>query len=116
MPADVTPSSAPSTGIYLSGLQIHNASWDSLRSAIKQQPASQELDRVDMPFLWLKPVDKNMHQKNNKSKLTYKCPVYISGGTGCLSGDNVVVYLELPTLLSPAVWTERNVYMSCKDL
>ncbi|XP_064648692.1 dynein axonemal heavy chain 6-like isoform X2 [Lineus longissimus] len=111
LPMSSKPFQPPTSGVYVTNLQLHNASWDGIRSVLKDQPADQD-DPRNMPTIWLKPVeitDDYIEQKHN----FYDCPIYLGGKSGQLLSKNVVTHLKLQTAAPPMKWETKRVYMSC---
>ncbi|KAJ8313861.1 hypothetical protein KUTeg_008422 [Tegillarca granosa] len=111
MPSGLKPSAPPKDGVFVSGLYLHNALWDSTRSVLMGNTADSSPVQ-EMPVIWFKPVDISSPSKKEIKYELYKCPVYCSDDP-CSHGDkNVVTFLHLPTLQHPVVWHQQRVFMS----
>ncbi len=107
-----TLSTAPPVGVYVTGLQLHNASWDSTRCVLKETAPDMMHKPYNMPTVWLKPVDMTMSANKIKG-LVYECPVYVDSSSPCVAFNNMVTQLALPTIVKPSIWTQRRVCLSC---
>ena len=113
LPVDITPSAPPESGVYIGGLKLHNAFWDASKSSLTQPTNGSK--PCKMPYIWLKPIDKVELEKiraGAKYEL-YDCPVYMSSGSGYLDWRSIVASVEMPSLMSPGIWAERRVHLSC---
>jgi hypothetical protein len=106
------PFQPPTSGIYIGNLQLHNASWDGIRSVLKDQHV--ELDNASaMPTIWLKPVEITDDYVENKRDYFYNCPIYMGCKCGESLSGNVMTHLKLPTIAPPIKWKTKRVYLSC---
>ena len=112
MGVDAAPTAPPTFGIYLCGLCIHNASWDSGRGVLREMAPGEDKQQP-MPLLWLKPIDMTMssHHMRRKQPM-YDCPVYMDGNSQCLAAQHVITSVDLPTTVPPSVWAQKPVYLS----
>lgn len=111
MPSGLKPGAPAKDGVFVSGLYLHNALWDSTRSVLMVNTAD-SAPVQEMPVIWFKPVDISSPSKKEIKYELYKCPVYCSDDP-CIHGDkNVVTFLHLPTLQDPVVWHQQRVFMS----
>nr|KAF6324397.1 dynein heavy chain domain 1 [Myotis myotis] len=107
----------PETGaVLLIGLQLWNAQWDPLVGALKDGPTSQPSP--------LPPVSVSTQARDTNDLpptaglAVYSCPVYMEGplGTARLHSKNILMYLPLPTKLSPAICVQRRVHVCSPPL
>lgn len=121
LPADAEPpQSPPCTGVYISGLHLHHASWDADRCVLTDQQSfcEKKTPRSKIPTVWLRPVDElileeeRAKKKNDSSddNSTFSCPVFTTSDPP-ICGCNPVIDVNLPAK-EPALWAERRVYMS----
>lgn len=103
---DVKP---PSEGVYIYGLFLEGARWDSsgghLAEPLKRQLYS------DMPVMWLRPCQTKLIPTN---RLTYTCPVYkTSKRAGTLSttghSTNFILSVTLRSTQPEKHWVKRGV-------
>ncbi|XP_046718989.1 dynein heavy chain domain-containing protein 1 isoform X3 [Silurus meridionalis] len=108
--AAASPSSTPSNGIYLSGLELHGALWDKQLGALQDT-----LSPTPCPFpLLLVRTQETNYNLNDSSQSSpsnsyamplYKCPLYLEShsedAAWSLSVDNIVTYVPLMTTLDP---------------
>ncbi|XP_052798483.1 dynein heavy chain domain-containing protein 1-like isoform X5 [Mya arenaria] len=110
MPAGLKPSLPPSQGVFISGLQLHNALWDITR-AVMMQPTPDSPSHQDMPIFCLKPLDAGAQTPRRLYKL-YRCPVYCTRGSSQHGDSSVVVHFSLPTLCEPSIWQYQRAFLS----
>ncbi|XP_056008158.1 dynein heavy chain domain-containing protein 1-like [Ostrea edulis] len=111
MPAGLFPSTPPKDGVFISGLRLYNALWDTIRGML-MSGASDKQSRQDMPVIWLKPYDVNSPSKVPVKHQQYSCPLYCSADQRCHSYVAMVTELSLPTLLDPSVWHQNRVFLA----
>ena len=114
---DKAPSQAPSEGVYVSGLRLHNASWDSKRALITLLNTSQPHQSSPLPILWLKPATTDNYGLPSEEKGSpvqmHSCPVY--SGDVCteeMHSCTPALRVELPCTLDTTVWTQKRVYVT----
>ena len=89
--AGLNPSVPPKDGIFISGLRLYNALWDTARGLI-MSGASDKKSCQDMPVVWLKPYDISL----------FLSPLYCSADQRCHSHATILTELPLPTFVDPA--------------
>lgn len=102
--------------MLLTGLQLWNAQWDPLAGALKDGPTSQPSP--------LPPVSVSTQARDTNDLppaaglAVYSCPVYMEGplGTARLHSKNILMYLPMPTKLSPAICVQRRVHVCSPPL
>ena len=104
------PTSPPDSGIYITGLQLHNADWDPQRATIQLPMTSNT--RSALPTIWLKPqVHSLITGDGSSTHTTYTCPVYaLDVCHQGLVGDDVVMDIDLPCTLDASTWVQKRVY------
>ena len=113
MPSGIKPSSAPSSGYYVSGLWLHNALWDTSRSVLKAV-TTDDKQSCSMPVLWIKPVHSSSDDKQPIKYKHYSCPLYMCENADSLRQENIVTFVNLPSFEAPSVWESRSVYISSR--
>lgn len=101
----------PETGLLLTGLQLQHAEWDQIAGALQDSFSSQPSP--------LPPVSVSIQARSTKDApvsgglSVYSCPVYMTGplGTTKLHSKNILMYLPLPTKLSPDTCIQRRVHV-----
>lgn len=102
--------------VLLIGLQLWNAQWDPLAGALKDGPTSQPSPLPPVS------VSTQAQDTNDLPPFTglpvYSCPVYMEGplGTASLNSKNILMYLPMPTKLSPAICVQRRVHVCSPPL
>ena len=113
MPAGFRPTLPPGEGVFISGLQLHNALWDTTR-AILMAPTPDSPPQQEVPIFWLKPVDNGSSSITNSIYKLYRCPVYCSTDLQQHGTSNVVVHFALPSHTEANVWQHQRVFLSTK--
>ncbi|XP_078321875.1 dynein heavy chain domain-containing protein 1-like isoform X4 [Crassostrea virginica] len=111
MPAGLNPSVPPKDGIFISGLRLYNALWDTARGML-MSGASDKQSCQDMPVVWLKPYDIHSPSRVPIKYQQYLSPLYCSADQRCHSHATMVTELPLPTLVDPAVWHQNRVFLA----
>ena len=109
-----TETKRPEDGVYITGLFLEGASWDSTNNVL-EEAKSRQLQAV-MPIVWLKPMPTSSIVKNNN---VYSCPTYkTSTRAGTLSttghSTNFVLMINLPSSLPERHWVMRGVALLCQ--
>ena len=102
----------PEMGVYISGLFLEGARWDSATSRLAESRPLELYTKV--PVIWLKPEVVRAQPKSG----IYRCPVYKTltrQGTLSTTGHstNFVVAIEVPTDLPQEHWVMRGVALIC---
>ncbi|KAK1786014.1 hypothetical protein P4O66_017557 [Electrophorus voltai] len=115
--AAAVPSSVSSDGVYLCGLELHGALWDTRLRALH---ATLSPNPCALPLLWVRALVRdehlsspdNLHTSSSSMQL-YNCPLYVHSqnkdGGWSLSEENIVTHIPLKTKLDPALCTLRRV-------
>lgn len=111
MPTGIKPSTPPREGVYITGLHLHNALWDSTRAVLMENDSENQQSQT-MPYIWLKPVDVSSPSKFTRKYDLYDCPVYCSDDPRNHGDKYLVTSLQLPTLDPPSVWCQHRVFLS----
>nr|XP_032624836.1 dynein heavy chain domain-containing protein 1 [Chelonoidis abingdonii] len=105
------PSSPPESGLYLTGLELRNALWDT-RSALLQETLSAQ--PCLLPPVWVQAVREAWHpHRPNASLPQYSCPIYLGlpQQPVCLSSQRALMHLALPCKMPPALCAHRRVHI-----
>uniref|UniRef100_A0A8W8M9M4 AAA+ ATPase domain-containing protein n=1 Tax=Magallana gigas TaxID=29159 RepID=A0A8W8M9M4_MAGGI len=111
MPAGLHPSVPPKDGIFITGLRLYNALWDTARGML-MSGASDKQSFQDMPVIWLKPYDISSPSRVPVKHQQYLSPLYCSADHRCHSHAAMVTELPLPTLIDPTVWHQNRVFLA----
>ncbi|XP_067420749.1 dynein heavy chain domain-containing protein 1 [Emydura macquarii macquarii] len=111
LPSLLPPSSPPQSGLYLTGLELHNALWDT-RSALLQETLSAQ--PCLLPTIWIRAGREPWPApRPNASLPRYSCPVYLGlpQQPAQLSSHRAVMHLALPCKMPPALCAQRRVHI-----
>lgn len=105
--------SPPSRGVYLSGLKLTGASWDTDRGLITELPESR--DSCELPIVWLKPIEVMRSRAPSAKGNThdsdiplFDCPLLI-GEDWRTDLCTLVTSLSLPSILDKRILKQRRV-------
>ena len=105
--------SPPSRGIYLSGLKLNGASWDTERGCISRLTDSR--DPCELPIVWLKPVEvmrsratSAKAKKHDDDISSFDCPL-LTGEDWRTDLCTLLTNLSLPSIVAEAVLKQRRV-------
>lgn len=108
MPQGLSPTLPPDRGVYLDGLQLNNASWDSIKLVLSENTLCSHKDH---PFsvLWVKPHDNSQAQEDSVKHELYMCPAYSARDSQLQSDENIFWIIPLASLKSPTFWSQKRV-------
>lgn len=103
---------SPDDGVYVHGFYMDGARYNREDGVIDEQAPGELYDL--MPVLHFKPV---IDYERNVDE--YACPCYKTGvRAGVLSttgqSTNFIIHVDIPSNVSPAVWTRRACAMLCQ--
>ncbi|KAL7831592.1 hypothetical protein AOLI_G00291400 [Acnodon oligacanthus] len=103
-----SPASMPSSGICLSGLELHGALWDTRLGVLQDTLSSKP---CPLPYLWVRAQERDKKSPDSCSMPLYNCPLYLDNEDEdwSLSEVNIVTHVPLMTRLDPALCTLRRV-------
>jgi len=101
-PGDIT--SHPNDGVYIDGVIIEGAKWDSSKKHLAE--CSQVEIASPLPIIHLIPTD-----RKPTTEMTYECPLYWTRQRSlkCLETENAIMTLYLPTRNDSDTWIQRSV-------
>ncbi|XP_053861161.1 dynein heavy chain domain-containing protein 1-like [Malaclemys terrapin pileata] len=111
LPGLLPPSSPPESGLYLTGLELHNALWDT-RSALLQETLSAQ--PCLLPPVWVQAVREAWRaHRPNAALPQYSCPIYLGlpQQPVHLSSQRALTHLALPCKMPPALCAQRRVHI-----
>ncbi|XP_041128422.1 dynein heavy chain domain-containing protein 1 [Polyodon spathula] len=103
------PSSPPQTGAYLTGMELHNALWDTRLGAIQETLSAQP---CHLPIVWIRGRADGPKRIHDSSIFPlYLCPVYLGTAKEKISlrDSNVITYIPLVAKLDPVLCKLRRV-------
>ncbi|KAL7848559.1 hypothetical protein SRHO_G00201820 [Serrasalmus rhombeus] len=108
--AALSPASMPSSGICLSGLELHGALWDTRLGVLQDTLSSKP---CPLPYLWVRAQERDTDSPHSCSMPLYNCPLYLDKDNEdeawSLSEVNIATHVPLMTRLEPALCTLRRV-------
>ncbi|XP_043359693.1 LOW QUALITY PROTEIN: dynein heavy chain domain-containing protein 1 [Dermochelys coriacea] len=111
LPCLLPPSSPPESGLYLTGLELHHALWDTQSALLKETLLAQP---CLLPPIWVQAVGEAWRApRPTASLLQYSCPLYLGlpQQPVCLSSQRAVMHLALPCTMPPALCAQRRVHI-----
>ncbi|XP_074838975.1 dynein heavy chain domain-containing protein 1-like [Carettochelys insculpta] len=105
------PSSPPQSGLYLTGLELHHALWDT-RAALLQETLSAQ--PCLLPPVWVRAVREPWRAHGPHAFLPhYSCPIYLGlpQQPAHLSSHRAVTHLLLPCRMPPSLCAQRQVHI-----
>ncbi|ESP00380.1 hypothetical protein LOTGIDRAFT_173233 [Lottia gigantea] len=110
MPVDFSPSISPKSGVFVTGLTLHNATWDASRSFLIPDTETGSQECQDLPPVWIKPVikEESLDVKNE----IFKCSVFSSVEHSNQCSENAVCTIDLPTLFPDLFWKHKRIFIS----
>ncbi|XP_067841628.1 dynein heavy chain domain-containing protein 1-like [Heptranchias perlo] len=108
--SSLPPTSPPVNGIYITGLQLHNALWDT-RHGILQETLSTK--PCSMPAVWLRAEEGDAGSAHLLYP-QYQCPVYqgVENMEVDLKDSNIITHLPLMSKMDPSVCAQRRVHIA----
>ncbi|KAM4846327.1 dynein heavy chain domain-containing protein 1 [Thomomys bottae] len=106
----------PELGLLLIGLQVLHAKWDSEEGALLDTNSTQPSPLPPVSIRAQAPGSSNLPAPDGLA--VYRCPVYMAGPLGItkLNSRNILMYLPLPTKLSPDTCVLRRVHVCSPPL
>ncbi|XP_069748391.1 dynein heavy chain domain-containing protein 1 isoform X2 [Narcine bancroftii] len=108
--SSLPPASPPVNGIYVTGLHLHGALWDSklglLQDTVSISPCS-------MPVVWFQPEEAEVAGSRSLHP-EYKCPVYVGAENQAvhLADKNMITSISIASKLDPQVCAQRRVHIT----
>ncbi|XP_061485744.1 dynein heavy chain domain-containing protein 1 [Rhineura floridana] len=102
------PTSGPEKGLYLSGLEVRHAQWNSRSSQLQETLSAQA---SQLPTIWIQAS--RLPWKRTSDMAKYQCPVYLGapGALVPLSSHRVIMHLALPSRMSPDLCVQQRVHI-----
>lgn len=106
-----TPTTPPTTGCYVTGLQVHNALWDTSKCTIKTFDVNDLSSTNELPLLHIIPQMRNSAEETTPvfSCALIRCEDSVDCGSSCSILD-VTVPVETERVARDL--TERKVFIS----
>ncbi|XP_070566099.1 dynein heavy chain domain-containing protein 1-like isoform X2 [Ptychodera flava] len=106
------PPSPPDSGVYITGLHLHNALWDSKHGHIVHEAYKPSLPTpTQLPVVWLKPVMVNESDVDASQDSIFRCPVIVAVyPLDKFTQSRVIGQVELPCLHNIELCQQRRVY------
>ncbi|XP_078514868.1 dynein heavy chain domain-containing protein 1 isoform X2 [Lissotriton helveticus] len=110
MQRSVRPKSALQHGLYLTGLEVRNALWDTRLSILQETLSSKP---CSIPEVWIRAVRTSTQECGTSSVFPkYLCPLYVgtAGDEVIRAQEQVVMFLPLTSKMDPSVCSQRHVH------
>ncbi|XP_069041728.1 dynein heavy chain domain-containing protein 1 isoform X2 [Lepisosteus oculatus] len=108
------PSSPPHSGIYITGLELHGALWDTRLGAVQETLSIQP---CQLPVVWVRATaDITTATSSPSSFPLYLCPVYKDLIPGHLMDRDKITYIPLVAKLPPTLCKIRRVRIIIRQL
>ncbi|XP_033127107.1 dynein heavy chain domain-containing protein 1-like isoform X2 [Anneissia japonica] len=106
------PTVQPEKGVYLIGLQLNNASWDSKRACLNISATNDQQNVTSsLPVIWLKPIDRAIQwEKSAIEGNVFKCPVHSSAVEDVVDAEDALFHVNLPSDLNDDVYNQLRVH------
>ncbi|XP_030633907.1 dynein heavy chain domain-containing protein 1 [Chanos chanos] len=115
--AAVSPACLPASGVYICGLDVQGALWNTRLEALQDTLSPQP---CPLPLVWVRGRVRNSDIATSPDSSTstaslpvYHCPLYLDTQLGnverCLSEEHIVTRVPLVTKLDPVLCTLRRV-------
>ncbi|XP_035825634.1 dynein heavy chain domain-containing protein 1 [Aplysia californica] len=117
MPEGLTPSMSATSGVFLTGVQLKNATWDTTLNIISDAPPGPH-GYGPFPTIWVKPGDVEASTTNKSvpapaaKNAVYLCPLYSARHSDHHSDANVLWNIPLPSLEHPNIWAQKRVALT----
>ncbi|XP_043381883.1 dynein heavy chain domain-containing protein 1 [Chelonia mydas] len=111
LPCSLPPSSPPESGLYLTGMELHHALWDTSSALLQETLLGQP---CLLPPIWVQAVGEAWRApRPNASLLQYSCPIYLGlpQQPVRLSSQRAVMHLALPCKMPPALCAQHRVHI-----
>eukprot|EP00792_Barthelona_sp_PAP020_P009033 TRINITY_DN3265_c0_g1_i1.p1 TRINITY_DN3265_c0_g1~~TRINITY_DN3265_c0_g1_i1.p1 ORF type:complete len:4284 (+),score=1224.26 TRINITY_DN3265_c0_g1_i1:1098-12854(+) len=107
------PTKYPNTGVFIHGLFLEGAEWDSDIQEIREPTPGLRKFFSEIPCIWLKPTEKEIITEG------YNCPLYktpMRAGALSTTGQstNFIMSIYLPTKMLEEHWVQRGVALLCQ--
>ncbi|KAM8821378.1 dynein heavy chain domain-containing protein 1 [Eudromia elegans] len=110
LPSLLPPATPPETGLLLTGLEVHNGSWDMQAAALQDTDSVQP---CPLPPLWIRAVHKEKPSAAASTQAEYQCPIFLGRPhePGCLGSRRAVLHVVLPCKVPPSLCTQRRMHI-----
>ncbi|XP_039203890.1 dynein heavy chain domain-containing protein 1 isoform X2 [Crotalus tigris] len=107
LPNLLPPDSAPEKGIYLGGLEVYHAAWNTHGGHLQESFSAQA---CQLPPVWVQASREPWTAASVPHK--YQCPVYLGTPQAALDlcSQRVIMSLALPSKMSPEQCTQQRVH------
>ena len=114
MPVGFVATERSSDGVYVDGLQLANAAWDSSRSVLMELlPGDEALQ--PLPPVWIRPLNTNSESQQLDCSL-YTCPLFSCTSIDLQQDNSLLTHVPLPTFHPPSLWAQKRVALACSEL
>ncbi|KAL8594105.1 hypothetical protein ACOMHN_000817 [Nucella lapillus] len=108
MPVGFMPTERPTDGVYVHGMRLANARWDSSRSVlIDLLPGDEPLQ--PMPPVWIRPLITGSDTQRVARLSNYTCPLFSCSDLALQQDSNLITHVPLTTVHPPTLWAQKRV-------
>ena len=110
MPIGFVATQGSADGVYVHGLQLANASWDSSQSVLMELlPGNQPFQLL--PPVWIRPQTTDIGPQLSRLSL-YPCPFFSCSDMALQQDDSLITHVPLPTVHPHTLWAQKRVALT----
>ena len=106
MPVGFLINNHPPNGIYITGVKLVNAGWDSSKKELRELLPGED-SSSELPPIWIKPIQKSSQDICTAN--AYNCPLFSTSSSYFLNEDSFLIFIPLTSSLSSSVWAQKRV-------
>lgn len=108
LPSVLPPAKPPENGLYLTGLELHHALWDSRTCQLQETLSAQP---CPLPTVWVQASRQRLSTASLQP--TFSCPVYLGAPNiaASLASHQAIAHLPLPCKVPPDLCVQRRVHI-----
>jgi hypothetical protein len=116
MPVGFMATVMPKEGVYVDGLQLSNAGWDSSRGALTELLPGEEVS-LSLPPVWIRPVPTSRSASSgpkatDSAPYVYLCPLFSCASMDLQQDSSLISHILLPSLHPSTLWAQKRVALT----